>query len=214
MQWIIRQENPAERRVVEELTREAFWNQFAPGANEHYLLHVLRGSPGFIPALSCVAEVEGALAGHIAYSRSCVRAEDGQTWPTITFGPISVRPDMQGKGIGAALIRHTLACAADMGERAAIILGDPAYYRRVGFVGGRKYGIHLADGRYLQALHVCELRPGALDGVHGAFVEDPAFAVDEAAATAFDATFAPKQKGHSPMQDRFLELLELTEDEA
>ena len=36
---IIRLETPADYRAVEELTREAFWNQYVPGCNEHYFVH-------------------------------------------------------------------------------------------------------------------------------------------------------------------------------
>ena len=50
MEVKIRQEIPADYRETEEMTREAFWNQYAPGCMEHYLLHVMRNSHGFVPA--------------------------------------------------------------------------------------------------------------------------------------------------------------------
>ena len=53
----IRNEEEAEWRVVEELTRESFWNYFQPGADEHFLLHKLREHPDFIKELDFVATV-------------------------------------------------------------------------------------------------------------------------------------------------------------
>ena len=44
----IRKETKADYRIVEELTREAFWNLHSPGCDEHYLVHVLRNHPDFI----------------------------------------------------------------------------------------------------------------------------------------------------------------------
>ena len=53
----IRNEEEAEWRVVEELTRDSFWNYFQPGADEHFLLHKLREHPDFIKELDFVATV-------------------------------------------------------------------------------------------------------------------------------------------------------------
>ncbi len=55
----IRLETEADYRKVEELTREAFWNLYVPGCDEHYLSHILRGHKDFIKELDYVAEVDG-----------------------------------------------------------------------------------------------------------------------------------------------------------
>ena len=46
----LRTEQPADYAETEHVTREAFWNHYSPGCNEHYLLHIMRGSPSFIPS--------------------------------------------------------------------------------------------------------------------------------------------------------------------
>ncbi len=51
----LRTEQPADYAETEHVTREAFWNHYSPGCNEHYLLHIMRGSPSFIPELDVVA---------------------------------------------------------------------------------------------------------------------------------------------------------------
>jgi predicted N-acetyltransferase YhbS len=77
MDITIRKENQKDYRTVEELTREAFWNIHIPGCNEHYILHLLRNSPDFIPELSFVAEHMGQILGHIVYSRAVIRTDRG-----------------------------------------------------------------------------------------------------------------------------------------
>lgn len=59
----LRTEQPADYAETEHVTREAFWNHYSPGCNEHYLLHIMRGSPSFIPELDVVAVHAAALSG-------------------------------------------------------------------------------------------------------------------------------------------------------
>ena len=55
----IRNETPADYRSVEALTRRAFYNLYVPGCHEHYLVHVMRGHPDFVPELDFVLELDG-----------------------------------------------------------------------------------------------------------------------------------------------------------
>ena len=119
----IRPERPADERAVDALTRDAFWDVFRPGCVEHYILHQLRKHPDFIPELSLVAEQNGGIVGHIAYSRAAIVQENGTEFPLILFGPLSVRPDRQKSGVGAALIRHSLALAGELGYPAVAVCG-------------------------------------------------------------------------------------------
>ena len=191
MRIAIRQETPADHRAVEELTREAFWGMSGPGCEEHLLVHRLRKSAGFVPELDLVAEVDGALAGHVIYSRARVVASD-RTWEVLTFGPLSVHPEHQGTGVGTALMRHSMDIAARLGHRAVVVYGHPDYYPRLGFVRGAEVGITAPGGATFDALMVCPLLEDGLDGVHGEFHEDAAFRLDPADVAAFDLSFPPK----------------------
>ncbi|MCL2702038.1 MAG: hypothetical protein FWE91_00300 [Defluviitaleaceae bacterium] len=85
-----RLEQPADYRAVEELTRDAFWGYTGPACDEHYLVHIQRKLPSYMPELCFVAEVGGELAGSIVYTKSKIAGADGGETDVITFGPVSV----------------------------------------------------------------------------------------------------------------------------
>ena len=190
----IRNEQKEDYRTVEQLVREAFWNLNVPGCNEHFVLHNLRKSDDFVPELDFVAEREGQIVGQIAYSRGIIRGKGGEDKEVITFGPVSVLPMLQRRGIGSALISHTTSLARDLGYLVICIYGDPRYYSRLGFRCAEKYEIKTADDRFAVALQVLELKQGALDKISGRFIESGAFAVDETGFAQYDAMFAPKER--------------------
>ena len=200
----IRHEKPADYRLVEEITREAFWNLYCPGCNEHLIVHGLRDHEDFIPELTFVVELDGKVVGSIFYSRSKVVAPDGKETATITFGPVGILPELQRRGIGKALIAHSIEAARKLGHRAIIIGGDPQHYRIYGFSGAKKYGISMPDGRYYTGIMALPLHEGALDGIHGKVFFSEAFEPDEQILEDFDGTFPPKEKGVQESQAEFV----------
>ncbi|MEL4106322.1 GNAT family N-acetyltransferase [Oscillospiraceae bacterium WX1] len=191
----LRRETPDDYMACEHLTREAFWNLFKPGCDEHYLLHVMRRDASFIPELDIVAEKDGAIAGHIAYTKSCVAAPHGGTLETITFGPLSVLPPLQRSGIGARLVLQTLADARRAGYGAVIILGHPKYYPTFGFRCGRDFGLTLPDGTSPDALLALELQEGFLTRFGGGVYQyADVYHIDTSSAEAFDRDFPYKEK--------------------
>ena len=193
---LIRPARPEESRAVEELTREAFMAPGSPGYDyEHYLVHLIRTRPCHVPQLDVVAEAGGQLVGHILYSRAEIATDGGARHPVLTFGPLSVRPGLQCSGVGRALMAHTFAEARRLGYRAVVITGHPDYYPRVGFERGSKYGIAAEDGGSFDALMALPLVDGALVGLAGRFIEDPAFHFDVEEAKVFDQSF---DQSHDP----------------
>lgn len=102
--FIIRNEQTCDYRDVEELHRKAFWNLCIPGCDEHYLAHILRTHEDFVPELDYVCELNGQVIANVMYTKSKLVDEQGNTTEILTFGPISVRPDFQRKGIGKHLL--------------------------------------------------------------------------------------------------------------
>lgn len=191
----IRRENPKDYRIVEELVREAFWGcmDHPTCDGEHLLVHKLRGLPAFVPELDFVAETEGRIVGHIIYSLAKVVTPDSREIEVLTFGPLSVRPDDKKRGIGSALVRHSINEAARLGYRAIIFYGHPDYYPRFGFRRASRYGISSVDGSSLDALMAMELYDGALDGIAGRYMEDAVYEVDPDEMAEFEKGFPAKE---------------------
>jgi predicted N-acetyltransferase YhbS len=209
----IRPERPADCREAENMTREAFWNHYVPGCDEHYLLHVMRGSSAFVAGLDFVAEYEGKIIGNIVYMKSIVIGDDGKDYQVLTLGPVAVLPEYQGKGVGGSLIGHAKQTARELGYTAILLCGDPAYYSRHGFVPAERFGIRTADNFYFVPLQACELYENALLGISGRYAEDAVYEVDAGAAAEFDKGFPEKEKvAGTPSQKRFEEFLTMKKE--
>jgi len=207
MEIILKNEEEKDYRIVENITREAFWNNHVPGCDEHLLIHNLRKAKEFIKELDFVAINENKIVGNIVYVKSKVINNDSE-YTVLTFGPISVLPEYQNKGIGNKLINHTIKLSKEMGYRGIIIYGDPEYYKRFGFKESKEYKITNKDKKYPVALLVLELYQNALNGIEGIFDEGKIYEVEKDELEDFDKLFPKKEKGYSKTQDRFNELLD------
>lgn len=119
---VIRNEPPADTPSINEVTRVAFQTLAISNQTEHYIIEALRAAGPL--AVSLVAEVDGRVAGHIAFSS--VRMSDGSTgW--YGLGPVSVLPELQGRGIGSALIRAGLKRLKALGAHGCCLVGHPGY---------------------------------------------------------------------------------------
>lgn len=203
METSIRREIRKDHREVEELTREAFWNLYAPGCNEHYLAHVMRSHPDFITDLDFVAESDGRIVGSIMYTRAWLVGEDGAEREILSFGPLSVLPGYQRRGIGSALVKHTAGLARGMNAGMIAIFGDPHNYCRLGFRSGRDLGVLDANGECPYGLLALDLEGNASPDIRWRFRFSDVYNIDENAVQAFDAGFPPKEKGFSHTQEIF-----------
>ena len=203
----LRTAQPADYAGTEHVTREAFWNYYVPGCNEHYLLHIMRGSPSFIPELDVVAVHGGRIVGNIVYAASVIRTDDGKEYEVLGMGPIAVLPEYQRRGIGRRMISYTKDRAREMGFRAIFLYGDPDYYSRCGFVPAETLGIRTADNMCAAALQACELQRDSLSGLKGRYVEAAVYHMDEKRAAEFDRHFPAKKKlSGTPSQKRFQQI--------
>ena len=195
MEVFIRLENQDDYYIVENLTREAFWEMPGrpSGCNEHYLVNILRQSSDFIKELDYVALVDNKIVGHIIYTKSKIIDSDKNEHGIISFGPVSVLPDYQKKGIGTKLINFTLAKAKELGYRAVMIYGHPEYYPRFGFKNAGEYKVTTSDGKNFDAFMICELYSGSLNGITGCGHESPVFYnINPEDVKLFDKKFPPK----------------------
>jgi len=189
----LRLEEAADYRVVEALTREAFWGFTQSTCEEHLIAHKLRQASVFVPELDYVAEADGEIVGNVMYSKAKIVDGADREHEVLTFGPLSVLPKYWNQGIGSALMRHTIKKAKLLGHRAIVFYGYPDYYPRFGFERSEVYNIITPEGRSLDALMVMPLYRGALEGISGRFCEDPVFHVDAAEVAEFDKSFPHRE---------------------
>ena len=199
----IRNERETDYKIVEDITRKAFYNVYVPGCMEHYLVHIMRGHEDFIPELDFVIELDGQIVGNIMYTKAKLTDEAGAEKEIVTFGPVSILPKYQRKGYGKMLIEHSLKRAAELGYEAVVIMGSPANYVGSGFQSCRKYNVCVEKDKYPAAMLVKELKPGTLDGRLWFYSDSPVMNVDEREAQAFDDGLEKMEKKWMPSQEAF-----------
>lgn len=200
----IRTEQPSDRQRVEEITRRAFWNLYIPGCTEHYLVHIMRAHPDFIPELDLVAELDGQVVGNIMYTRNRLTDEHGAEKAILTFGPVSITPELQRRGYGRQLMEESFRRAAALGYDTVVIFGDPANYVSRGFKSCKRFSVCLPDGSFPAGMLVKELVPGALAGKKWVYRQSSVFEFDEQEALRFDASLPEQpEKRVLPCQETF-----------
>jgi putative acetyltransferase len=153
---VIRSETATDGNAIGEVTVAAFKTLAISSHTEQFIVEALRAAK--VLAVSLVAEMDGRIVGHTAFSP--VTMSDG-TPDWYGLGPVSVLPAYQRQGIGKALIREGLSRLREMNARGCCLVGHPEYYRKFGFqntpglvLEGVPPEVFFAlsfDGRYPQA---------------------------------------------------------------
>jgi putative acetyltransferase len=125
---VIRSETDADASAIAEVTVAAFQTLAISHHTESFIIAALRAAQAL--TVSLVAEMEGRVIGHIAFSP--VTLSDGtRNW--YGLGPVSVLPAYQRQGVGKALIREGLSRLKEMKAQGCCLVGHPDYYRQFGF---------------------------------------------------------------------------------
>jgi len=83
------------------------------------------------PTISLVAERDGRVSGHVAFSPvSIVGSERCRAY---ILAPLAVQRDQQKCGIGSALVEDGVQRLMEQGVHLVFVYGDPEYYGRFGF---------------------------------------------------------------------------------
>ena len=160
----IRSETASDVQVIGEITRIAFEKLAVSQHTEQFIIKALRAAGAL--SVSLVAEIDGRVVGHVAFSP--VTISDGNArW--YGLGPVSVLPQYQRRGIGSALIREGLSRLKARGGKGCALVGDPAFYQRLGFRNLPALTLEGVPQEYFLALPFDEDTPKGAVTFHRAF---------------------------------------------
>jgi putative acetyltransferase len=152
----VRDEEPADAGAIHDVVARAFER-----TDEARLVDALRAAGK--ATISLVAEHEGRVVGHVLFSPvTLARAPSASG-----LAPLAVVPPLQRRGIGDALVRAGLDRCRSAHRAFVVVLGDPDYYRRFGFVSAERYGLTCEYETPPGAFQAIELVPRVLTGHAG-----------------------------------------------
>ena len=197
--FTIRQEASKDFFTVENLVREAFWNVYQPGCDEHFIVNQYRDNSDFIKELSLVLELDNKIIGYIMFSKAQIDCDNGTKLDVVTFGPLAIHPNFQRKGFGKILVDYSLEKAKDLGYTCVFICGNGEFYGKSGFVPAITKGIRYADDPEGEALYfLCkELKENFLKDVYGIYHDPKGYFIPHEKPEAFEkyeSTFPKKEK--------------------
>jgi len=157
--WHVRDEQAEDAAEIEELVIACFGaGRFAKTA------YRLREGTTPVEGLSFVAvdDESSRLLGSVRFSHIDIGGSQ-----SLLLGPLAVRPELRGKGIGISLMQKGIGEARARGHESMILVGDEPYYSKVGFT-------RIAPGRIIMPGPVdplrllgISLREGALEQLSG-----------------------------------------------
>lgn len=154
-------------------TAEDWWEvealfdlSFAPGRTALSSYRLREDVPPVAELCRVARDESGILGGAIRY------------WPVqvggaqvLLLGPVAVHPTAQGEGLGAALIRDTVARAQENGFARILLVGDEPYYSRFGF--RRLHGVTMPPPTNPDRVLGLDLVPNAWEAITGSVQRTP-----------------------------------------
>lgn len=162
----IRVETAADQYAIRTLTTEAFATAEHASGTEQEIIDKLRATGAL--RLSLVAEEDGVVVGHAAFSPVVI---GGQDLGWLGLAPVSVAPSHQGRGIGKAIVLQGLQQVAAAGAQGCVVLGDPAFYSRCGFAPDPRLTFPDVPPEYFTAIRFAGEVPAGAVTYHAAFYE-------------------------------------------
>ncbi|MFK0163521.1 GNAT family N-acetyltransferase [Rhizobium sp. NPDC090279] len=160
----LRAEMPADIDRIREVTTAAFEGVEHSSGTEAAIIDALRTAGEL--TLSLVALDNGEIIGHVAFSPITIES-GAEEW--FGLGPVSVRPDRQGQGIGRQLITSGLAQLKTQGANGCVVLGDPRYYARFGFTNDLALRYADVPAEYFQRIVFKGASPAGAVAYHTGF---------------------------------------------
>ena len=176
MTILIREEQFGDEAAIFKITEDAFRGKPYAGGDEQILVDRLRAQKALVLSLVAVdddkqadaSRAEKTVVGHIAFSIA-INTDGSAPW--FAFGPVSVAPERQAKGIGTQLINQGLETIQSWGALGCILTGDPNYYSRFGFAVSPDFSPANEPAEYFQLKLLSNATPTGTFSFHPAFYE-------------------------------------------
>lgn len=162
---VIRMEQPRDTGAIERVHLAAFASHAYSQQTEHLIVNALRAAGAL--TVSLVAEKDGEVIGHIAFSVALINGQDCG-WQLL--GPVGVLPAHQRQGVGSRLVREGLDAIRRLGATGCVLVGEPAYYCRFGFAQSPSLSMPGVPSEYLLGLSFDGHMPGGTVSHHPAFL--------------------------------------------
>ncbi len=130
----LRDERAGDVDAIGRVIVAAFAGEPEGGQFERRIVDALRADGAL--SVSLVAERDGRVIGHVAFSPVSIGGEPSGShgwYGWYGLAPLAVLPGCQRQSIGAGLVRTGLDALRRLGARGCVLLGEPAYYTRFGF---------------------------------------------------------------------------------
>ncbi|KAB0676079.1 GNAT family N-acetyltransferase [Burkholderia territorii] len=165
----LRDERASDVDAIGRVIVAAFESEPQHGRLEWRIVETLRAQRAL--SVSLVAERDERVIGHVAFSPVSIGGEPAGSQQWYGLAPLAVLPECRRQSIGAGLVRTGLDALRRLGARGCVVLGDPAYYARFGFVQSGDLVFPEAPPEYFLALLLDEAapRPSGVVRYHDAF---------------------------------------------
>lgn len=154
-------EQPEDYQTIFNIHKQAFGQD-----NEAELVNALRKTTNFNPELSLLAFINNEPIGHLLLYPVSLETNKGNLIE-LGLGPVAVKLNHQNKGLGTKLIKEGIKKARQLGYTAIVVVGNPKYYKRFGFIKASIKGLKVELDVPEEDFMILELIPDALKNING-----------------------------------------------
>lgn len=163
---LIRTEAPADILAIDRLLKSTFETD----AEANLVMRLRENGRRTLSLVAC--NEEGEVVGYVLFSPVTLQGED-LNWQGLA--PLAVDANYRNQGIAAQLVKEGFSSLAEFGYPACVVLGDPAYYGRFGFIASENQQMHCQWEVPQGAFQVVALVEGEFDNRSGLIEYSPEF---------------------------------------
>jgi len=163
---LIRTEAPADILAIDRLLKSTFETE----AEANLVMKLRENSRRTLSLVGC--NDEGEVVGYVLFSPVTLEGSD-LNWQGLA--PLAVDEKYRNQGLAAEMVKEGLSSLREFGYPACVVLGNPAYYGRFGFIDSEKHQMRCQWDVPQGAFQVLSLVEGEFDHRSGLIEYCPEF---------------------------------------